>query len=96
MLVERRVQSLPKQFGILFLPLFGQTLREEIKLAAIGIVRHAIVPDQTNIVGHFVESLVLLGIKFLSNQAEIHGFLDDLGIINETESFVIDLFTERF
>jgi len=59
-------------------------VRELVKVRAIGVVGHAIVPDQSDVFAALIERRVLLVFDLFENRPEIHWRFDKGGVIHET------------
>jgi hypothetical protein len=59
----------------------GYYLCQVVKVAPVGIVCHAIFPNETDVVGSIVYGFVLPLVDLFFDEAEIHGSFDHLWII---------------
>ena len=71
-------------------------LCQVVKVTPISIVGHAILPNETDIVGSIMYGFVLPLIDLLFDEAEVHGFFYDLGIVEEAEGLPVDGLSEWF
>lgn len=63
---------------------------QSVEIASVGIVGHAIFPNQTDVLGSLVYGLVLSLVEFLLHEAKIHRFFYDAGIVEQTQGLPVD------
>jgi len=69
---------------------FGQ----QPKITSIGIVGHAIAPNESNVVGTLGGGIVGFALQFALDGSQIHHVLDNFGVVVQTEASPIDGFTK--
>lgn len=56
----------------------------------LGIIGLAVIPHKLNMIQHFLDSAVLSRLQLILYLQQIHGMLDDEGVVVELKFFILD------
>jgi hypothetical protein len=70
-------------------------LCQVVKITPVGIVGHAIFPNEADVVSGIVYSFILPLVELLLDKAEIHGLFDHLGIVEKAQGLPVDWLPKR-